>query len=111
MPDDFVVLLGTAATALVLDVESTKYAQRDPEAAEVNRWIYGERPSRTRMYAVTVPVTLAFAAVAGYLKRAYPTGAKNGWAWRLPLWGLTFGHGVSAAANFFNFRRSATPLK
>jgi hypothetical protein len=42
MPDEFVVLLGTAAMALVLDVESTKYTQHDPEAAEVNSWIYGD---------------------------------------------------------------------
>jgi hypothetical protein len=104
-PDEFAVLLGTAAMALVLDIESTKYAQRDPEAAEVNSWIYGERPSRSRMYAVSVPVTLALAAFAGYLKENLPADAKNGWAWRLPLWGLSLGHGIAAAANFLNFRK------
>ena len=67
-PNDFALLLGTATMALVLDIESTKYAQHDPAAAEVNCWIYGERPSRSRMYAVSVPVTLALAALAGYLK-------------------------------------------
>lgn len=105
MPDEFAVLLGTAAMALVLDIESTKYAQHDPEAAEVNSWIYGERPSRSRMYAVSVPVTLALAAFAGYLKASLSADAKNGWAWRLPLWGLTLGHGVAAAANVLNFRK------
>ena len=104
-PDEFAVLLGTAARALVLDIESTKYAQHDPEAAEVNSWIYGERPSRSRMYAVSVPVTVALAAWAGYLKSRSSVDAKNGWAWRLPLWGLSLGHGVAAAANFLNFRK------
>jgi hypothetical protein len=104
-PDEFVVLLGTAAMALVLDIESTKYAQHDPEAAEVNSWIYGERPSRSRMYAVSVPLTLALAAYAGYLKASLSSDAKNGWAWRLPLWGLSLGHGVAAAANFLTFRK------
>jgi hypothetical protein len=104
-PDEFALLLGTAAMALVLDIESTKYAQHDPEAAEVNRWIYGERPSRSRMYAVSVPVTLALAAFAGYLKVSLSANAKNRWAWRLPLWGVGLGHGVAAAVNFLNFRR------
>ena len=104
-PDEFTVPLGTAAMALVLDIESTKYAQHDPEAAEVNSWIYGERPSRSRMYAVSVPVTLALAAFAGYLKVSLSADAKNGWAWRLPLWGLSLGHGIAAAANFLNFRK------
>ena len=105
MPDEFAVLLGTAAMALVLDIESTKYAQHDPDAAEVNSWIYGERPSRGRMYAVSVPVTLAVAAFAGYLKVSLSADAKNNWAWRIPLWGLSIGHGVAAAANFLNFRK------
>ena len=111
IPDEFAVLLGTAAMALVLDIESTKYAQHDPEAAEVNSWIYGERPSRSRMYAVSIPVTLALAAWAGYLKATLSkdaknrTNAKNGWAWRLPLLALSLGHGTAAAANFFNFRK------
>lgn len=105
-PNDFALLLGTATMALVLDIESTKYAQHDPAAAEVNCWIYGERPSRSRMYAVSVPVTLALAALAGYLKLSPAAQAKNGWAWRLPLWGLSLGHGVAAAANYLNFRRS-----
>ena len=115
VPDEFAVLLGTAAMALVLDIESTKYAQHDPEAAEVNSWIYGERPSRSRMYAVSVPVTLALAAWAGYLKASVSRAslsskasvsmdAKNGWAWRLPLLALSLGHGAAAVANFFNFR-------
>lgn len=105
MPDEFTVLLGTAAMAMVLDIESTKYAQHDPEAAEVNSRIYGERPSRSRMYAVSLPVTVVLAAWAGYLKSRSSADAKNGWAWRLPLWGLTLGHGAAAAANFLNFRK------
>ena len=104
-PLELAVLLGTAAMALLLDIESTKYAQHDPEAAEVNSWIYGERPSRSRMYAVSIPVTVALAAWAGYLKSRSSVDAKNGWVWRLPLWGLSLGHGVAAAANFLNFRK------
>jgi hypothetical protein len=105
MLNEFTVLLGTAAMASVLDIESTKYAQHDPEAAEVNSWIYGERPSRSRMYAVSVPMTVALAAWAGYLKSSSSADAKNGWAWRLPLLGLTLGHSAAAAANFLNFRK------
>lgn len=102
---EFALLLTTTAMATMLDIESTKYAQHDPEAAEVNSWIYGERPSRRRMYAVSVPVTLVLAAFAGYLKENLSADAKNRWAWQLPLWGLSIGHGVAAAANFLNFRR------
>jgi hypothetical protein len=101
----FAALLATTAMATMLDIESTKYAQHDPEAAEVNSWVYGERPSRSRMYAVSVPVTLALAAFAGYLKVNLSAGAKNRWVWQLPLWGLSIGHGVAAAANFLNFRK------
>jgi len=104
MPDEFAVLLGTAAMALVLDVESTKYAQRDPEAAEVNSWVYGERPSRSRMYAVSIPVTVALAAYAGYLKASRSEDG-SGPVWKVPLWGLSVGHAVAAAANFLNFRK------
>jgi len=92
-------------------VESTKYAQRDPEAAEFNSWIYGERPSRARMYAVSVPVTLAIAAWAGYLKNSSAAEAKNEWAWRLPLIGLSVGHSIAAAANFLNFRNPPQETK
>jgi hypothetical protein len=104
-PLELAVLLGTAAMALVLDIESTKYAQHDSEAAEVNSWIYGERPSRARMYAVSVPVAVALMGYAGYLKASVPSETKNSWAWRVPLWGLSLGHAVAAAANFINFRK------
>jgi hypothetical protein len=104
-PDEFAILMGTAVMAMVLDIESTKYAQHDPETAEVNSWIYGERPSRSRMYAVSIAVTVALAAYAGYLKSRSSVGAKNRWAWRVPLWGLSLGHGAAAAANFLNFRK------
>ena len=107
--DEFAFLLGAAAAATVVDIESTKYAQLDPEAAEVNRWIYGERPSRSRMYAVSIPVTAAVAGWAAYLKSSSSADAKNRWAWRAPLLGLSIGHSVAAAANFFNFRKSLRP--
>ncbi len=109
--DEFALLLGAAATATVLDIESTKYAQHDPEAAEVNRWIYGERPSRSRMYAVSIPATAALAVWAAYLKSNSAADAKNRWVWRLPLWGLSIGHSVAAAANFINFRKSRSQEK
>lgn len=105
-PKEFVLLLGAAAAATILDIESTIYAQHDPEAVEFNSWIYGERPSRARMYAVSIPVIMALASYAGHLKESVPRDAKNGWLWRAPLWGLSLGHGVAAAANFIHFRRS-----
>ena len=109
VPDEFIALLGAAAAAVVLDIESTKYAQQDPEAAEVNRWIYGERPSRSRMYAVSLPVTAGLAAWSAYLRANSSADAKNRWAWRVPLWGLGVGHTVAAVANFINFRKSLRP--
>ena len=101
--NEYAVLLGAAALSLLLDVESTKYCQLDIEATEVNRWIYGERPSRARMYAVNLPRTIALAALAAYLKRKYPAEEKNHWAWRVPLWGLVVGHGIAAIANYASF--------
>jgi hypothetical protein len=108
MPDEFSLLLGTVAAATVLDVESTKYAQHDPEAVEFNSWIYGERPSRARMYAVSLPVTLALVAYAGHLKATMPAEGKNAWAWQVPLWGLSLGHGLAAAANFIKFQKRSS---
>jgi hypothetical protein len=108
-PGELAVLLGAAAAAMVLDIESTKFAQQDPDAAEVNRWVYGERPSRSRMYAVSIPVTAALAAWAAHLRSNSSVEAKNPWAWRVPLLGLAVGHSVAAAANFFNFRKSVPP--
>ena len=107
--NELALLLGAAAMATVLDIESTKYAQQDPEAAEVNHWIYGERPSRSRMYAVSVAVTAALAAWAASLKASSSEG-KNRWAWRVPLLGLGLGHGLAAATNFLNFRKPVRPL-
>ena len=108
-PGEFALLLGAAAAATVLDIESTKFAQQDPEAAEVNRWIYGERPSRSRMYAVSIPVTAALVAWSAHLRSGSSVAAKNPWAWRVPLLGLAVGHSVAAAANFLNFRKSLRP--
>ncbi len=99
---EFIALLGTAVAALALDVESTKYFQRYPDAAESNSWIYGERPSRGRMYAVGLPVAVALSALAGHLKSSCPPKAKHPWAWRVPLWGLILGHGIAAATNFLD---------
>src|SRR6266508_5753590 len=79
----------------LLDIESTKYAQRDSEAAEVNSWVYGVRPSRSRMYAVSIPVTVALAAYAGYLKASLSEDGKSGSVWKMPLWGLSVGHAVA----------------
>jgi hypothetical protein len=104
----FAALLGTAAAALVLDIESTKYAQRDPEASEFNSWIYGERPSRSRMYAVSIPVTIGLAAWSAHLRSASCADAKSRWAWQFPLWALSVGHGIAAAANFIQFRPRAS---
>jgi hypothetical protein len=104
---ELVLLAITATLAAVLDVESTVHAQRDPEAVEVNSWIYGERPSRHRMYGISLPVTIGFAYLGHRLKKMYPSGP-NSWAWRAPLTALTLGHGAAAIANFINF---GTPRK
>ncbi len=103
---DFLLLTGFALAATVADIESTKYAQRDPDAAEVNSWIYGERPQRSLMYGINVPVTAAFTWLAYYWKRRYARGP-TAWLWRAPLIAVSIGHGAAAMANYYRFRRPA----
>jgi len=107
MTNDFhdggVLLLTLAATAATLaDIESTISSQRDPEAAEVNSWVYGERPGRLRMYAVNLPATLLFMRLAYRWKEQY-AGQRGSWIWRFPLIAATIGHSVAAFANYYNF--------
>ncbi len=96
-------LLAMAATvATVIDVESTIRAQRDPEAVEVNSWIYGERPSRARMYGLNLPLAAGMAYLAYDLKKS-STPRPNSQAWRAPLLLLAAGHAAAAVANLVNF--------
>jgi hypothetical protein len=98
----FLLLALAAGVATVMDIESTVHAQHDPEAAEVNLWIYGERPGRARMYAINIPITATLTGLAYSWKRQYSRGPTP-WAWRLPLIALAIGHGAAAIANYFNF--------
>jgi hypothetical protein len=100
---NFLLLAFLASIAAYVDIESTVHAQADPEAAEVNSWIYGERPGRVRMYTVNVPVTAGLAALAYSWKMKYSHGARP-WVWRVPLLASAVGHGVAAIANYLNFR-------
>lgn len=99
---EFGLLAMAAAVATVMDVESTVRAQRDPEAVEVNSWIYGERPSRARMYGVNLPLAAGFAYLAYNLKRSSSPSSHSS-AWRAPLLLLSAGHAAAALANLVNF--------
>jgi hypothetical protein len=99
---DFVLLAMAAAVATAMDVESTVRAQRDPEAVEVNSWIYGERPGRARMYGVNLPLVAAFAYMAYGLKKNGAPGP-NSRLWRAPLLMLTLGHTAAAVVNLIKF--------
>ncbi len=103
---EFLLLAVGAGIATAMDIESTVRAQRDPEAAEVNAWIYGERPSRARMYGVNAPLTAAFAYLAYHWRKTRPGGSR--WVWRTPLVALSVGHAAAAAANLVNFREPRT---
>ncbi len=97
-------LLAMAATAAtVIDVESTVRAQRDPDAVEVNSWVYGERPTRARMYGVNLPLAAGMACLAYNLKKKSSTPGQNSRAWRAPLLLLAAGHAAAAVANLVNF--------
>ncbi len=99
---EFALLVMAAAVATVVDVESTVRAQRDPEAVEVNSWIYGRRPTRARMYGVNLPLAAGFAYLTYDLKkRSCPSS--NSSAWRAPLLLLTIGHAAAATINLVNF--------
>ncbi len=99
---DFLLLAIAAGVATFVDIESTVHAQRDPEAVEVNSWIYGERPERARMYAINIPVTGALACLAYSWKTRYSRSSR--WAWCVPLIALGIGHSTAAIFNYFNFR-------
>lgn len=99
---EFVALAIAAAMATVMDVESTVQAQRDPDAVEVNAWLYGERPTRTRMYGVNVPLTAALTCLAYHWRRKHGAGP-NRWVWRTPLVAAGLGHAAAGIANLLNF--------
>jgi hypothetical protein len=101
---NFFLLMLAAGLATVMDIESTVHAQRDPEAAEFNSWIYGERPGRPLMYAINLPVTATLTRLAYTLKKQY-SGGPSQWAWSVPLMAMAVGHGAAAIANYFNFPR------
>ncbi len=102
---DFLLLVVSAGVATFVDIESTVRAQLDPEAEEVNSWIYGERPGRGRMYGVNLLVTFGLTALSHTLRKDYPQG-KNCSAWQVPLVALVVGHSAAAIANLINFRPS-----
>lgn len=99
---EFPLLAAAAAVATVMDVESTVRAQRDPEAVEVNSWVYGERPTRSRMYGVNLPLAAGLTYLAYRLKTRSAAGS-NAWGWKTPLLLLSAGHAAAAVANLVNF--------
>jgi hypothetical protein len=100
---NFLLLALAAGVATFVDIESTVHAQRDPEAVEVNSWVYGERPQRSRMYGINIPITTYLTCLAYSWKKSYSRGPTP-WVWRTPLIALGIGHGVAAVLNYLNFR-------
>ncbi len=103
---EFLLLTLVASLATYLDVESTAFAQRDPQAVEVNSWLYGERPQRKLMYGVNVPLTAALTVFAYHWKSSRSQRRRH-WTWRVPLITLAVGHAGAAVWNYLNFRKPA----
>jgi len=99
----FLLLAVAAGIATFVDIESTVHAQCDPDAVEMNSWIYGERPRRALMYAINVPVTGALTCLAYSWKTRHSQHSERR-VWCAPLVILGIGHGAAAIFNYFNFR-------
>ena len=80
----------------VLDIESTKHAMnRDPNARELNSWLYGKRPTRKKMYGILLPVTAAEIWAMWFVKK----DADNK-AWVVIPVVHTGAHGFAAGWNY-----------
>lgn len=80
--------ISTAST--VADIEVTAHALQKPNCHEQNP-LFGTRPSRARMYAISIPATAGYALLGHFLKRHAVR------IWAMPQLSLTAGHTVGAA--------------
>lgn len=78
-----------SASATAADIEVTARALQNPNCHEHNP-LFGTRPSRAKMYAISVPATAGYALLGHFLKRH---GVK---IWAAPQLSLTAGHTVGA---------------
>jgi hypothetical protein len=75
----------------IADVEST-HAGLERGCTEANP-LYGSRPSRARMYAITMPLALGVDILSHHLHRHHTRG------WYLPAAVMTAAHGAAAVHN------------
>ena len=80
--------------ATVIDVESTQSALNSCTGCQELNPIFGDDPSRARMYAVAVPVNV------GMMWLSYRWKKQGKKWWMLPMIAPTAGHGIAAGFNF-----------
>jgi hypothetical protein len=88
----FWLMLASATAATVADCESTKARLSDPNIQETNL-IFGSRPSRARLYGISIPLLGLNAFVSAELKRRHIR------AWPALLGVVTGVHGAAAIHN------------
>ena len=85
----FWLTTAVSAASTVADIEVTAHALQNPNCRERNP-LFGTRPSRAKMYSISMPATTAYSLLGHVLKRH---GIR---IWAVPQLSLTAGHTVGA---------------
>jgi hypothetical protein len=88
----YLLLLAAATTATIADCETTKAQLSDPNAREGDP-IFGSRPSRARLYGISLPLLGLNAFVSAKLK------SRHSRAWPVLFGVMTGAHGAAAIHN------------
>jgi hypothetical protein len=95
----FLLLSGAAVGAAVLDIESTAHClANDPSCRDINP-LFGNHPSRARLYGISMGVLGAQIFSSYSLRRAHPHSK----LWMAPLVVGIGVHSVAASLNFSHF--------
>lgn len=93
----FLLLSVAAGVATVVDVEVTTHClQTKPNCRELNP-LFGSHPSRARLYATALPLTIGQVWFSNYLRKKYPERK----LWTLPTLSVTIGHAFGAMSGSF----------
>jgi hypothetical protein len=93
----FLLLSVAAGVATVADIEITTHClQTKPNCREMNP-LFGSHPSRGRLYATAVPLTLGQVWFSNYLRKKHPERK----LWMLPTLSVTIGHTFGAMSGSF----------
>lgn len=97
----FWLVVAVSAATAILDVESTSYCMRhNPGCTESNRWLYGERPSRRRMYFTQAGVVAGISGATYLLKKTLQKEGQLGWFWPVPQLGASAAQVYLASENY-----------